>query len=146
METLLELRAAGDEAAAQAVEMFCYQGRRAVGSLTAVMGGIDLLVFTGGIGEKAVAVRTLMCDGLGHLGIVLDPAKNASGAEVISAGDAACVVRIVHTNEELMIARHTYALVFGAGAVGTGGATPSAAAPHSSTPSSATQSIEGGPS
>lgn len=112
METLLELRAGGHEAAAQAVEMFCYQARRTIGSLAAVLGGLDLLVFTGGIGENAVTVRALICEGLGHLGITLDPAKNEVNAECISTADAGCAVRLVHTNEELMIARHTYALVF----------------------------------
>lgn len=118
MQTLLELRAAGHEAAAQAVEMFCYQARKTVGSLAAVLGGLDLLVFTGGIGENAVAVRALICEGLGYLGVRLDPAKNRENAECVSADDAPCAVRVVHTNEELMIARHTYALVFGGCAEG----------------------------
>lgn len=113
METLLELRAAGHEAAAQAVEMFCYQARRTIGSLAAVLGGLDLLVFTGGIGENAAPVRALICDGLGHLGIRLAPAENEASAECVSTEDAPCAVRVIHTNEELMIARHTYALVFG---------------------------------
>lgn len=147
METLLGLRAAGDAAATQAVEMFCYQGRKTIGSLAAVMGGIDLLVFTGGIGENAVAVRALMCDRLQHLGIALDPAKNTAGAEVVSIADAPCTVRIVRTNEELMIARHTYTLVFGADAdaSGAGSAAPPASA-SAATKSPATHPIEGGPS
>ena len=76
METLLELRAGGHEAAAQAVEMYCYQARKTIGSLAAVLGGLDLLVFTGGIGENAALIRALICRGLEHLGIELDPAKN----------------------------------------------------------------------
>ena len=114
METLLDLRAAGHAAATQAVEMFCYQARKTIGSLAAVLGGLDLLVFTGGIGENAAPVRALMCEGLEHLGVVIDPAKNEAGAGLVSAANAACAVRIVHANEELMIARHTYSVVFGA--------------------------------
>jgi len=113
METLLELRAAGHQEAAQAVEMYCYQIRKAIGSLAAVMGGLDLLVFAGGIGENATIVRGLICRGLEHLGIELDPARNNQGVGTISAEGATCAVCIVHTNEDLMIARHTYGVVFG---------------------------------
>lgn len=116
MQALLQLRTQGDQAAAQAVEMFCYQARRTIGSLAAVLGGLDLLVFTGGIGENAVEVRALICDQLAFLGLTLDPARNQAGLECISAGDARCAVMVVHTNEDLVIARHTYATVFGAAA------------------------------
>jgi acetate kinase len=126
METLLELRAGGHEAAAQAVEMYCYQARKTIGSLAAVMGGVDLLVFAGGVGENAALIRGLICRDLEYLGIMLDPAKNKTNADTISCDDAPCAVGIVHTNEDLMIARHTYALVFGeaerAGAGGRGAA------------------------
>jgi acetate kinase len=113
MKTLLELMAGGHEAAAQAVEMYCYQARKTIGSLAAVLGGVDLLVFTGGIGEKAAPVRALICDSLGHLGIRLEPSRNDVNDEVISGNPAQCVVMVVPTNEDLMIARHTYSLVFG---------------------------------
>ncbi len=113
METLLELRAGGHEAAAQAVEMFCYQARKTIGALAAVLGGLDLLVFTGGIGENAVGVRALICEGLGYLGVRLDPAKNQGNEGCVTTDDAPCAVFVVRTNEEVMIARHTYALVFG---------------------------------
>lgn len=113
METLLELRAGGHAAAAQAVEMFCYQARRTIGSLAAVLGGLDLLVFTGGIGENAVTVRSLICEGLEYLGVVMDPIRNQANASIVSTPGASCSVMLVHTNEELMIARHTYELVFG---------------------------------
>jgi acetate kinase len=113
METLLALRAGGHAAAAQAVEMFCYQARKTIGALAAVLGGLDLLVFTGGIGENAAPVRALICEGLEHLGVILDPGKNQASAETVSADGAPCAVMVVHTNEELMIARHTYGLVFG---------------------------------
>ena len=100
--------------------MFCYQARKTVGALAAVLGGLDLLVFTEGIGEKAAAVRALVCRNLKHLGIELDPAENEVHAETISAQGSGCLVKVVPTNEDLMIARHTYTLVFGGDAVGAG--------------------------
>lgn len=106
MKTLLEQRE-GNADAAQAVEMFCYQARREVGSLAAVLGGLDLLVFTGGIGERAAPVRAQICAGLGHLGIALDEAKNEVHANTISAAASACTVRVIPTNEDVVIARHT---------------------------------------
>jgi acetate kinase len=114
MRALLELAAAGNASAAQAVDMFCYQARRTVGSLAAVLGGLDRLVFTGGIGENAPRVRLGICQGLEHLGISLDAALNDAGAAQIGVQGSPCQVLVTHTNEDLMIARHTYALVFGA--------------------------------
>jgi acetate kinase len=110
MQTLLERREQ-DQRAALAVDAFCYQARKHVGALAAVLGGLDTLVFTGGIGEKAAVVRDGMCDGLEHLGIELDDAANAGHAAVISAPGAACAVRVERTDEDLVIARHTGALV-----------------------------------
>ncbi len=111
MKTLLEKR--GDHPhAAQAVEMFCYHLRKHIGALTAVLGGLDTLVFTGGIGERAAPVRWEICQGLAYLGIHLDPRLNAHHADPISTPHSACVVRVMPTNEELMIARHTRTLVF----------------------------------
>ncbi len=111
MKTLLETRA-NDPAAAQAVEMFCYQVRKHIGSLTAVLGGLDTLVFTGGIGERAAPVRWEICAPLAYLGIHLDPQRNAAQADPISVAHSACTVRIIPTNEDLMIAWHTRTLVF----------------------------------
>ena len=108
MKTLLDA-APREPHAAQAVDMFCYQARKTVGALAAVLGGLDLLVFTGGIGERAAPVRAGICHGLEHLGIQIDVAKNSAHADVISREDSNCVVRVVHTNEDLMIARHTQA-------------------------------------
>ena len=116
MKTLLEKRNT-DNHAAMAVEMFCYHARKAVGGLAAVLGGLDGLVFTGGIGERAAPVRELICEGLGHLGINLDPERNAAHADCISAGDSPCPVRVIPTNEDLVIARHTRRLLFGKTAV-----------------------------
>lgn len=111
MKTLLERRD-HDSAAAQAVEMFCYQVRKSIGSLAAVLGGLDTLVFTGGIGERAAPVRWEVCESLPYLGIELDPQRNATHADPISRDNSACTVRVIPTNEDLMIARHTRAVVF----------------------------------
>jgi acetate kinase len=110
MQTLLERRAQ-DQRAALAVDAFCYQARKHVGALAAVLGGLDTLVFTGGIGEKAAAIRGGICDGLEHLGVELDDTANAAHTAVISAPGAACAVRVEPTDEDLVIARHTGALV-----------------------------------
>lgn len=111
MKTLLEQRAA-EPHAAQAVELFCYTARKYVGALSAVLGGLDTLVFTGGIGERAAPVRWMICRGLDYLGIHLDPGNNDSHAGIISTKDSPCTVRVIPTNEDLMIARHTRALLF----------------------------------
>ncbi|MEJ2508853.1 MAG: acetate/propionate family kinase [Gammaproteobacteria bacterium] len=111
MKTLLARRER-EPHAAQAVEMFCYQVRKTIGAYAAALGGLDCLVFTGGIGERAAPVRAEICEGLEHLGIRLDPARNGEHAPVVSAADAPCTVRIIPTNEDLMVARHTDALVF----------------------------------
>jgi acetate kinase len=112
MQALLERRER-DRRAALAVDAFCYQARKHVGALATVLGGLDTLVFTGGIGEKAAAVRAGICDGLEHLGVELENAANAADAAVISASGSGCVVRVERTDEDLVIARHTGALVSG---------------------------------
>ena len=111
MKTLLERRGR-DAAAALAVAMFCYQVRKQVGAFAAAMGGLDALVFTGGIGERAAPVRAEICDGLGHLGVRLDPARNAAHDDPLSAPGGGCAVRVVPTREDLMIARHSRAVLF----------------------------------
>jgi len=111
MKTLLERRDRDPEAG-QAVAMFCYQARKTIGALAAGLGGLDTLVFTGGIGERAAPVRVAICEGLGHLGVRLDPARNAAHAETVSVTGSPCAVRVIDTNEELMIARHCRAVLF----------------------------------
>jgi acetate kinase len=111
MKTLLAARDR-EPAAALAVALFCYQVRKQVGALAAALGGLDTLVFTGGIGERAAPVRHDVCRGLEHLGIQLDPARNEAHADTISAPGARCAVRVIPTNEHLMIARHTRAVIF----------------------------------
>jgi acetate kinase len=105
MKTLL---ASPDPRAALAVEMFCRTARKFIGALAAVLGGLDALVFTGGIGEHAAAIRRRICDGLGHLGIEIDEARNAASGAVISSGG--CAVHVVRADEEAAIERHVAAL------------------------------------
>lgn len=101
----LILRQASDVRAAEAVELFCYQTRKWIGAFAAVLGGVETLVFAGGIGENAAQVRTRVCSGLGFLGIELDEARNAANAPVISTEASPATVRVIRTDEELMIAR-----------------------------------------
>ncbi|HJS95228.1 MAG TPA: acetate/propionate family kinase [Solirubrobacteraceae bacterium] len=108
-----ELLSSRDPRAELAVEVFCYQARKFVGSLATVLDGVDTLVFTGGIGTGSPEIRARICSGLGHLGIRLDPDANAAQHEVVSARDSAVMVRVIATDEELMIAQHTNALVLG---------------------------------
>lgn len=111
MKTLLERRDR-EEAAALAVAMFVYQVRKEVGAFAAALGGLDTLVFTGGIGERAAPVRAEICDGLGHLGVHLDPARNAAHGSPASVPGRGAQVRIVATREDLMIARHSRGVLF----------------------------------
>ena len=100
------LARSAEPAAIEAVEFFCYQARRHLAALTAVLGGIDRLVFTGGIGANAPAVRAKVCTGLEYLGIALEDELNASGARLISADASRVAIEAFPTDEELMIARH----------------------------------------
>jgi acetate kinase len=97
-----------DVRAAEAVEMFCYQVKKWIGAFTAALGGVDTLVFAGGIGEHAAPVRERICDGLDYLGIELEAARNAAAAEVISSDASRVSVRVIRTDEELMIARSVW--------------------------------------
>lgn len=106
MRVLLEKRKT-EPAAALAVQMFCYQARKFVGAFAAALGGLDTLVFTGGIGERAATVRAEICSGLQYLGVAVDGEANNRNAEVISATGSRCVARVVETDEDLMIVRHT---------------------------------------
>jgi acetate kinase len=110
MKTLLDKRKS-EPHADQAIEMFCYQIRKQVGALAAVLGGIDTLVFTGGIGENAAPVRWSICQGLEYLDVRLDPEQNAIHADTISIQGSHCAVKVVPTNEDLIIARHTRKLI-----------------------------------
>ena len=94
-----------DVRAAEAVALFCYQVKKWIGAFAAALGGVDTLIFAGGIGENAPAVRARICDGLGFLGIEIDEKQNAANGSVISATSSRVAVRVIHTDEELMIAR-----------------------------------------
>ncbi len=107
-----------DARAAAAVELFCYQARKFVGALAAVLGGLDTLIFTGGIGENAPVIRERICRDLQFFGIDLDRDRNLENSSIISRDRSPVAVRVMKTNEELMIARHTYALITRGGSHG----------------------------
>jgi acetate kinase len=96
---------ATDVRAAEAVELFCYQARKWIGSFAAALGGLDTLVFSAGIGENAPDIRERICRELGFLGIELDLQRNAKNAPLISPDTGRVNVRVIRTDEELMIAR-----------------------------------------
>ena len=113
MEQLLA-RAPDDPRAELAIETFAYSVRKAVGALAAAMNGMDRLIFSGGIGENAPAVRARICDGLGFLGVFLDRKRNEENAEYIGASGSVTEVRVVKTNEGVTIARHVARMLGGA--------------------------------
>ena len=96
---------AHDIRAAEAVALFCYQAKKWIGAFAAALGGVDTLVFAGGIGENAPVVRARICGGLGFLGIELSESRNAETAGVISTDASRATVRVIRTDEDLMIAR-----------------------------------------
>ncbi|WP_020476461.1 acetate/propionate family kinase [Zavarzinella formosa] len=100
-----------DVRAAEAVGLFCYQVKKWIGAFAAALGGMDTLVFAGGIGENSPPVRTRICDGLGFLGIELDETHNAENRAVISKAAGRVAVRVIHTDEEQMIAKMVGAVV-----------------------------------
>lgn len=106
-----------DVRAAEAVALFCYQVKKWIGAFAAALGGLDTLVFSGGIGENAPPVRSRICDGLGFLGIELKEERNAGNEGVISAAAGRVAVRVMHTDEEWMIA-NTVCRVLGHGITG----------------------------
>ena len=106
MKALLQ-KSRTDDAARMAVKMFAYQVRKFIGAYAAVLNGLDTLVFTGGIGERSAQVRADICSGVEYLGVAVDMEANGRHAEVISLPGTKCTVRVVQTDEDLMIARHT---------------------------------------
>jgi acetate kinase len=104
-------REANDPRAAEAVALFCYQAKKFLGALAAALGGLDTLVFTGGIGEHTATVRWRICEGLEFLGLSLDRSRNAEHASVVSHPGDPVIVRVIPTDENLMIARHTRRLI-----------------------------------
>lgn len=108
---LRALQASEDPAAREALDLFVYRLAWEVGALTSALGGLDGLVFTAGIGEHSAEIRGALAARLAWLGLRLDAQANASHASLISPADSAVEVRVIPTNEELMIARHTQALI-----------------------------------
>jgi acetate kinase len=104
MRDLLEQEAT-DERAADAVAMYCYEVKKRIGAYTAVLGGLDTIVFAGGIGENAATVRQRICEGLGFLGVELSHSRNQNGSELISSDRSGVGVRVIATDEESKIAQ-----------------------------------------
>jgi propionate kinase len=110
MRALLE-KAKQDLHAAEAIALFCYRAKKYIGAYAAVLGGLDALIFTGGIGERAPAIREKICSGLEFLGIRLDAAQNAANAQVISTTASRVNIRVIQTNEDLMIVQHVLSVL-----------------------------------
>jgi|SRR5271157_4632703 len=106
-----ELLASDSPLAAEAIDLFVYHIRRELGSLVAALGGLDVLVFTAGIGEHAPSIRARVCQDAQWLGVQLDERANLSGGPKISTDDSAVSVWVIPTDEDLMIARHTINVV-----------------------------------
>lgn len=106
MEVLLA-RASSDARAEEAVAYFCYQARKHIGALASVMNGVDILVFTGGMGEQSSEIRRRICTGLEYLGINLNIITNTANSTRIGETSSRVIIYVIPTDEELMIARHT---------------------------------------
>ena len=104
-------RESSDVRAAEALALFCYQAKKEIGSFAAALGGLNTLVFSGGIGENSAVVRARICEGLGFLGITLDEARNRTGATVISREESGVTVRVIPTDEESEMASSVHLLL-----------------------------------
>jgi acetate kinase len=93
-----------DVRAAEAVAFFCYQTKKWIGAFAAALGGLDTLVFSGGIGENSAVIRARICDGLGFLCLLLDETRNITGEPIISQDKSEVTVRVIRTDEEIQIA------------------------------------------
>ena len=98
-------REESDFRAAEALALFCYQAKKWIGALAAALGGLDTLVFAGGIGENAAVIRQRICEGLGFLGIELEPSRNAANAPIITSPSSKAVARVIRTDEEIYMAK-----------------------------------------
>jgi len=110
MRDLLD-RESRDDRAAEAVALFCYRAKKYVGAYAAALGGIDALIFAGGIGENAPQVRERICAGLEFLGLEIDPALNGSNALVISSARSRAKIKVIKTDEDIVIAQHVLAVI-----------------------------------
>ncbi|OHA79729.1 MAG: acetate kinase [Candidatus Yonathbacteria bacterium RIFCSPHIGHO2_01_FULL_44_41] len=104
MHDLLE-REATDERAKEAINLFCYEAKKRIGAYAAALGGVETIIFTGGMGEAAPRIRKRICEGLEFLGVMIDEVRNNSNENIISNSSAPVCVRVMHTNEEIVIAR-----------------------------------------
>ena len=104
---------ASDVRAAEAVALFCYQVKKWIGAFSAALGGLDTIIFAGGIGENAPAIRARICEGLGFLGIHLEENRNAAGEPVISADQGHVRVRVIRTDEDVIIAKAVFRMLAG---------------------------------
>lgn len=114
LRDLLE-RESGDIRAAEAVALFCYQVKKWIGAFAAALGGLETLVFAGGIGENSSVVRSRICEGLGFLGIQVDEIRNAAGEPLISADASHAKVRVIRTDEDIVIAKAVFRILGGIG-------------------------------
>lgn len=110
MHDLLNSEAA-DERARDAVDLFCYEIKKRIGATAAALGGVETLIFSGGMGEHAPTIRARICEGLEFLGITLDPLLNQQSDAIISASSGGVCVRVIHTDEEIMIARIVHGFI-----------------------------------
>lgn len=110
MQELLHLRET-DARADEAVSVFCYQAKKQIGAYLAALGGLDTLVFSGGIGERSAEIREEICRGLSPLGISLDQSRNRAQSAIISSNDSRTTIRVIETNEEFMIAQELLRLL-----------------------------------
>ena len=106
-----------DSRAGDALACFCYQTKKWIGGFAAALGGLDTLVFSGGIGENSPEIRGRICEGLEFLGLQLDPERNQQNAPIVSTDSARVAVRVIRTNEELMIANACHRMVGTAGKI-----------------------------
>ena len=106
-------RESGDIRAAEAVALFCYQVKKWIGAFAAALGGLDTLVFAGGIGENSSVIRSRICEGLDFIGIQFDEMRNAAGEAVISDDSSRAKVRVIRTDEDMVIARAVFRIVDG---------------------------------
>jgi acetate kinase len=122
-QVLLE-RQATDHRAAEALELFCYQARKAVAAMAAAIEGVDTLIFTGGIGEHSTEIRERICAPLEFLGVALDPNRNATHAGLISSEASRVAVRVLHTDEQWMLAEEARILLSQSGQISPGARVP----------------------
>jgi acetate kinase len=106
-------REASDVRAAEAVALFCYQVKQWIGAFAAALGGLDTLIFAGGIGENAPVIRARICGGLSFLGVQFDENRNAVGEPVISADAGHVQVRVIRTDEDVIIAKAVFRMLAG---------------------------------